>query len=57
MRLRKGDGLAKYIELYEEGKDDFEREIRSTWNVYSRVLDKSLPCFREIFNSYLQMEG
>lgn len=57
IRIRKEDGLKKYLELYEEGKEDFEKEIKSFWLIYSRVLEKSLPFAREIFNNYLQMEA
>ena len=57
VRIRKEDGLKKYLELYEEGKEDFEKEIKCFWQIYSRVLEKSLPFTREIFNNYLQMEA
>lgn len=56
-RIKKEDGLSKYLELYEDGKEIFENEIKNFWQIYSRVLDKSLPFIREIFNDYLQTEA
>jgi hypothetical protein len=57
IRIRKEDGFRRYVELYEEGKEDFEKEIRGYWLIYSRVLEKSLPYTREMFNNYLQGEA
>jgi hypothetical protein len=54
IRIKKEDGLKRYIELYEEGKEEFEKEIRNCWTIYSRVQERSLTFIREIFNNYLQ---
>jgi hypothetical protein len=45
------------LELYEEGKEDFEKEIKGYWTIYSRVLERSLPLTRDMFNKYLQGEA
>ena len=37
MRLRKNDGFRRYIELFEDKKDDYSREIIDLWQVYSRI--------------------
>jgi hypothetical protein len=57
IRIKKEDGFKKYLELYEEGKEDFEKEIKGYWTIYSRVLERSLPLTRDMFNNYLQSEA
>lgn len=53
----KEDGLKRYLQLYEEGKDQYLKELKDFWQVYSRVIDESLPYIKELFNGYLIMQA
>lgn len=56
-RIRKADGLKKYFECYEEGKEEYERELKDFWKLYSRVSERSLPVIKSIYSNYLLMEA
>ena len=47
-RLRKEDGFKKYLDTYDEKKDDFAREIKDLWTIYSRVPEDSVKILKQI---------
>jgi len=42
-RIKKDDGLMKYLREYQIDKQDYKVELVKFWKIYSRILTKSLP--------------
>lgn len=57
IRLRKADGFRKYVEMFEDKKDQYQKEIMDLWTVYSRVPEKSVSILKDIFAEYLLYEA
>lgn len=55
--MRKNDGFRKYIENFEDKKEDFAKEIKDLWQAFSRVSDKSVRILKEIFSEFLLAEA
>lgn len=55
-RLKKEDGFRKYIEVYEEKKEDLVKEIKDFWFIYSRV-PESLKIIKDLYAEYLLVEA
>ncbi len=55
--MRKEDGFRRYIELYEDKKEEYAKEIKDLWFIYSRTLEKAIDILKELFSDYLQYEA
>lgn len=56
-RIRKEDGLLKFLREYQIDQQENKNELIKFWKIYSRILNKSITEILKIYSQYLDEEA